>query len=118
MLALRVASSLSKSALARPSAAAFALARPSTAAFFSTKYTKAHEYITLNGKEGTVGITDFAQNSLGDVVFVDLPSVGQSFAKGCVLSFFLLSSVFRVGYSTVWLLVCGITVTRSAPWSL
>ncbi|TYZ60751.1 hypothetical protein PybrP1_007792 [[Pythium] brassicae (nom. inval.)] len=82
MLALRVASALSKSALVRPSAAAFALARPSTAAYFSTKYTKAHEYITLNGKEGTVGITDFAQNSLGDVVFVDLPSVGQSFAKG------------------------------------
>lgn len=82
MLALRVASALSKSRAS--SAAAFAFARPASARFFSTKYTKAHEYITLNGKEGTIGITDFAQNSLGDVVFVDLPSVGQSFAKGCV----------------------------------
>ncbi|RLN59267.1 hypothetical protein BBJ29_006149 [Phytophthora kernoviae] len=51
-------------------------------AFFSTKYTPQHEYITLKGKEGTIGITDFAQNSLGDVVYVDLPSVGDKFQKG------------------------------------
>lgn len=83
MLALRVASALSKSAL-RPAAASFAFARPSAAAFFSTKYTDAHEYIKVEGKLGTIGITDFAQNSLGDVVFVELPDVGQTFAKGCV----------------------------------
>lgn len=51
-------------------------------AFFSTKYTPQHEYVTLNGKEGTIGITDFAQNSLGDVVYVDLPAVGDKLAKG------------------------------------
>ncbi|KAG3099867.1 hypothetical protein PI124_g9869 [Phytophthora idaei] len=56
--------------------------RPAGLAFFSTKYTSQHEYVTLNGEEGTIGITDFAQNSLGDVVYVDLPSVGDKFAKG------------------------------------
>jgi len=53
-------------------------------AFFSTKYTPQHEYVTINGKEGTIGITDFAQNSLGDVVYVDLPEVGDKFSKGYV----------------------------------
>src|ERR1700733_13064400 len=46
------------------------------------KYTKEHEWIELNGKEGKVGITDYAQNSLGDIVFVDLPKVGSSVEKG------------------------------------
>uniref|UniRef100_A0AAV1UHU2 Glycine cleavage system H protein n=1 Tax=Peronospora matthiolae TaxID=2874970 RepID=A0AAV1UHU2_9STRA len=49
---------------------------------FSTKYTRQHEYVTIEGKEGTIGITDFAQNSLGDVVYVDLPAVGDKFQKG------------------------------------
>jgi glycine cleavage system H protein len=48
------------------------------------KYTKEHEWIQLTGKEGTVGITDYAQNSLGDIVFVDLPKVGSSVEKGKV----------------------------------
>jgi glycine cleavage system H protein len=48
------------------------------------KYTKEHEWIELNGKEGKVGITDYAQNSLGDIVFVDLPKVGSSVEKGKV----------------------------------
>ncbi|CAI5722028.1 unnamed protein product [Hyaloperonospora brassicae] len=51
-------------------------------ACFSTKFTRQHEYVTIDGKEGTVGITDFAQNSLGDVVYVDLPAVGDKFQKG------------------------------------
>jgi len=42
----------------------------------------AHEYIKVDGKVGTVGITDFAQSALGDIVFVDLPDVGDEFAKG------------------------------------
>ncbi len=37
------------------------------------KYTKEHEWISVDGTKGTVGITDYAQNSLGDIVFVDLP---------------------------------------------
>ncbi|MCH1882586.1 glycine cleavage system protein GcvH [Agrococcus sp. ARC_14] len=47
-----------------------------------TKYTKDHEWIRVDGDVATVGITDFAQAQLGDVVFVDLPGVGRSFAAG------------------------------------
>jgi uncharacterized protein YcsI (UPF0317 family) len=50
--------------------------------FFSTKYTPSHEYVIVKGEEATIGITDFAQNQLGDVVYVDLPSVGHVFTKG------------------------------------
>ena len=42
------------------------------------KYTKEHEWIEIVGTKGTVGITDYAQNSLGDIVFVDLPKVGDA----------------------------------------
>jgi glycine cleavage system H protein len=42
-----------------------------------TKYTKDHEWVRLDGGIATVGITDHAQNALGDVVFVDLPEVGR-----------------------------------------
>lgn len=42
----------------------------------------AHEYIKVDGKIGTCGITDFAQSALGDIVFVDLPEVGDDFEKG------------------------------------
>ncbi|MBS1814896.1 MAG: glycine cleavage system protein GcvH [Acidobacteria bacterium] len=44
------------------------------------KYTKEHEWIEVNGNIGTVGITDYAQSSLGDIVFVDLPKVGATLA--------------------------------------
>lgn len=47
-----------------------------------TRYTRDHEYIRVEGDTGTVGITDFAQNQLGDVVFVDLPATGKTVAKG------------------------------------
>jgi glycine cleavage system H protein len=40
------------------------------------KYTESHEWIRINGDIGTVGITDFAQEQLGDIVFVELPGVG------------------------------------------
>jgi len=49
---------------------------------FSTKYLESHEYIKLDSGVGTIGITDFAQSQLGDVVFVDLPEKGDSFEKG------------------------------------
>jgi len=48
----------------------------------TTRYTKDHEYIRIEGDTGTVGITDYAQSQLGDVVYVELPAVGQSVAKG------------------------------------
>lgn len=45
------------------------------------KYTKDHEWIKIDGDTGTVGITDFAQNELGDIIYVDLKSVGSSFKQ-------------------------------------
>jgi len=47
-----------------------------------TRYTKDHEYIRIEGDTGTVGITDYAQGQLGDVVFVELPALGKALAKG------------------------------------
>ena len=40
------------------------------------KYTKEHEWVKVDGNTGTIGITDFAQHELGDIVFVELPKVG------------------------------------------
>ena len=48
----------------------------------SYKYTKEHEWISVEGTAGTVGITDYAQSSLGDIVFVDLPKVGDALEAG------------------------------------
>ena len=45
------------------------------------KYTKNHEWISIQGKTATVGITDYAQGELGDIVFVDVDSVGKSLSK-------------------------------------
>lgn len=46
------------------------------------KYTNDHEWIDVHGDRGSVGITDYAQKQLGDVVFVDLPAVGQMLKAG------------------------------------
>ena len=46
------------------------------------RYTKDHEWLRLDGAEGVVGITDFAQDALGDVVFVELPAVGTVLNQG------------------------------------
>jgi glycine cleavage system H protein len=48
------------------------------------KYTKDHEWIRLDGGTGAVGITDFAQQQLGDVVYVELPEVGAQLTAGQV----------------------------------
>jgi glycine cleavage system H protein len=48
------------------------------------KYTQDHEWLSLDGDTATVGITQFAQKQLGDLVFVELPSVGASLDKGAV----------------------------------
>ena len=48
----------------------------------STRYTEDHEWITVEGDVATVGITDYAQQQLGDVVFVELPEVGRKVSKG------------------------------------
>lgn len=46
------------------------------------RYTKEHEWVKLEGKTATVGITDYAQQSLGDIVFVELPKVGGEVQQG------------------------------------
>ena len=48
----------------------------------TVRYTKDHEYIRVEGDTGVVGITDYAQSQLGDVVYVELPAVGKTVAKG------------------------------------
>jgi glycine cleavage system H protein len=47
-----------------------------------TRYTDSHEYIRIEGEIGIIGITDFAQSQLGDVVFVELPQAGDKILKG------------------------------------
>jgi len=65
------------------------------------KYTKDHEWIELEGDRGKVGITDYAQQQLGDVVYVDLPEVGAKLKQG--QSFGTIESVKAVSelYSPV-----------------
>jgi glycine cleavage system H protein len=46
------------------------------------KYTKEHEWIKIDGNSGTIGITDHAQQALGDIVFVELPKVGATISAG------------------------------------
>lgn len=48
----------------------------------SVRYTKDHEYVRVEGDVGTVGITAYAQEQLGDVVYVELPEIGKTVAKG------------------------------------
>ncbi len=48
------------------------------------KYSEDHEWLSLEDETGTVGITDYAQSQLGDIVFVELPEVGQQLEKGQV----------------------------------
>jgi glycine cleavage system H protein len=48
----------------------------------ATRYTKDHEYVRVEGDAAVIGITNYAQGQLGDVVFVELPGVGTSLLKG------------------------------------
>lgn len=48
------------------------------------KYSKEHEWIRVSGNSGTIGITDFAQKELGDIVYVDITTIGDSVAKDAV----------------------------------
>ena len=65
------------------------------------KYTKDHEWIEIAGDRGKVGITDYAQKQLGDVVFVELPAIGTKLTQG--QSFGTIESVKAVSelYSPV-----------------
>jgi glycine cleavage system H protein len=48
----------------------------------NVKYTQDHEWVRIDGDVGTIGITEYAQEQLGDVVFVELPEVGKAVTKG------------------------------------
>jgi glycine cleavage system H protein len=65
------------------------------------KYTKEHEWLEVTGDRGRVGITDYAQQQLGDVVYIDLPEVGAALKEG--QSFGTIESVKAVSelYSPV-----------------
>ena len=67
----------------------------------SYRYAKSHEWLAMNGATASVGITDYAQESLGDIVFVELPKVGQQLEAGA--SFGSVESVKAVSdlYSPV-----------------
>lgn len=45
-------------------------------------YAESHEWLKIEGNEGVIGITDFAQDPLGDITFIELPQAGESFTKG------------------------------------
>eukprot|EP00591_Stephanopyxis_turris_P010220 CAMPEP_0195515152 /NCGR_PEP_ID=MMETSP0794_2-20130614/6325_1 /TAXON_ID=515487 /ORGANISM="Stephanopyxis turris, Strain CCMP 815" /LENGTH=163 /DNA_ID=CAMNT_0040643535 /DNA_START=101 /DNA_END=592 /DNA_ORIENTATION=+ len=66
----------------RPSTQKIVASKFTSTRFASTYFTPAHEYVTVDGNIGTCGITDFAQSALGDIVYVDLPEVGDEFEKG------------------------------------
>ena len=74
------------------------------------KYTKTHEWIRLEGDLATMGITDFAQSELGDIVFVELPSPGRAVSGGDTLG--SVESVKTV--SDIYAPVDGV-VTESNP---
>ena len=48
------------------------------------KYTKDHEWVLINGDEATIGITEFAQSELGDIVFVEIETIGETMEKESV----------------------------------
>ena len=75
------------------------------------KYTKDHEWIDLAGERGKVGITDYAQQQLGDVVYVDLPEVGATLKQG--QSFGTIESVKAV--SELYSPVTGEVLEVNAP---
>eukprot|EP01038_Epipyxis_sp_PR26KG_P004804 gene4804-6732_t len=58
------------------------VARNTEFRYLSTKFSQSHEYIKIAGSIGTVGITSHAADALGDVVFVDLPSIGSKYSSG------------------------------------
>ncbi len=74
------------------------------------RYTKDHEWISVEGGTATVGITDYAQHELGDVVFVELPKPGASYSAG--QSFGTVESVKAV--SDVYCPVSGEVVEANA----
>jgi len=74
------------------------------------KYTKDHEWVLVEGKEATVGITDFAQHELGDIVFIEIETMGEKLAHGEV--FGTVEAVKTV--SDLFMPLSGIVTTKNA----
>ena len=49
------------------------------------KYTKEHEWVKIDGDEAVIGVTDYAQSELGDIIFIELPSIGDIFQEDDVI---------------------------------
>ena len=49
------------------------------------KYTKEHEWVKIDGDEAVIGVTDYAQSELGDIIFIELPSIGDIFQEDDVM---------------------------------
>ena len=77
------------------------------------RYTKEHEWIKVSGNAGTIGITDYAQHELGDVVFAELPAVGTKITTGEV--FGTIESVKAV--SEIYAPVSGEVIEANAALS-
>jgi len=73
------------------------------------KYTKEHEWVRVEGSRGRIGITHHAQSALGDIVFVDLPKLGQTLTQAATLG--VVESVKAV--SDVYAPVSGAVVERN-----
>ena len=77
------------------------------------RYLKTHEWLKVEGKSASVGITDYAQHSLGDIVFVELPKVGDSIAAGTVFgsveSVKAVSDLYAPASGTVTMINDGLT---------
>lgn len=74
------------------------------------KYTEEHEWISLEGNVATIGISDFAQSSLGDIVFVELPEEGEEIESGA--SFGVVESIKSV--SDLYTPVSGKVIERNS----
>lgn len=71
---------ISRSALMRPAAGVRSFTRSASA--LEKYYTEDHEYVDVEGEVGTVGITDYAANALGDITYVELPESGVELSQG------------------------------------
>ena len=96
------------------------------------RYTKTHEWVAVDGKHATIGITDFAQSQLGDVVFLELPSAGRPLSWELILALRQNGVAFaRVTHSAGigifaglnqkhscarWKPVCFTSAIRSSRW--
>ncbi len=75
------------------------------------RYSSSHEWVRVDGDEATIGISDFAQHELGDVVYLELPEVGRTYRAGSV--FGTVESVKAV--SDLYAPVSGEVIRRNEP---